>query len=83
MIVLHDLLLIKPTEDKKSVLVLPDNSKEIPQEGTVISQGPDVPENMKGKLVIFRKWLGDIVKYEEKEYIVIKYEDIIGVIDGK
>jgi len=78
--ILHDLILIQPKEDKKAILILPKDSTEMPQEGTVINQGPEVPENLKGKTVVFRKWLGDLMNYEEKEYVIVKYEDILIII---
>ena len=84
MIILHDLLLIEPIQESTKNLIVPDDSKEIPQEGIVIEQGPDVPQDLKGTSVIYRKWLGDPITRQDKKLVVIKYEDILGVLqDGK
>jgi co-chaperonin GroES (HSP10) len=74
---LHDLVLIKPTEEKESVLVKPTSSKETPSTGTVIEVGPDVSTALRKKRVVYRKWMGDEVIFDDKKYIILREEDIL------
>lgn len=80
--VLNDLVLIKPKEEEKSVLVTPNSSKEFPQEGTVIGHGPEV-EIEDGDEVVYRKWTGDIVNIEGVDFVVVRFEDVLLILDKK
>lgn len=75
--ILHDLVVIKPHEEEESVLVRPDSSKETPSAGVVIGVGPEVNSTLKGKDVIYRKWMGDAITINDKEYVIVKEEDIL------
>ena len=69
-------------------IYLPDNAKgDKPQTGKVLAVGADdvkdglkitAPANV-GDTVIFKKWGGNEVKIENKEYMFIKFEDIMAV----
>ncbi|MCL6601610.1 MAG: co-chaperone GroES [Paenibacillus sp.] len=69
-------------------IVLPDSSKEKPQEGTVIAVGSGalkdgvrVPLEVKeGDRVLFSKYAGTEVKYEGKEYLIMKESDIHAIL---
>ncbi|ASA26089.1 co-chaperone GroES [Paenibacillus donghaensis] len=69
-------------------IVLPDSSKEKPQEGTVIAigsgalkDGVRVPLEVKeGDRVLFSKYAGTEVKYEGKEYLIMKESDIHAIL---
>ncbi|MCE5168888.1 co-chaperone GroES [Paenibacillus profundus] len=69
-------------------IVLPDSAKEKPQEGKVIAvgngvwkDGQRVPLDVKeGDVVIFSKYAGTEIKYEGKEYLIMKESDIHAVI---
>jgi len=67
----------------KSGLVLPETaSKERPQEGKVIAIGDsDKIKVKKGQTVIFAKYSGSEIKLGEEEYLIIKYEDILAVME--
>jgi chaperonin GroES len=77
-------------EDKTaSGIVLPETAKEKPQEGHVIAvgtgrldeRGNRVPVEVKeGDRVIFSKYAGSEVKYEEKEYLILRESDILAVL---
>lgn len=80
--VLNDLVLIKPKEEEKSVLVTPESSKEFPQEGTVIGHGPNV-DIKNGDKVVYRKWTGDIVNIDDVNFVVVRFEDVLLILDKK
>jgi len=79
--ILHDLVLIKPAEEKESPLCLPDASKQMPQEGEVIEVGPEVLNINIGDRVVFRKWVGDLVELHDVPYVATKAEDILLVLE--
>ena len=76
-------------ETTKSGIVLPGQAKEKPQQAEVIAVGPggivDGKEvTMQGKAgdkVIFSKYSGTEVKIDEDEYIIVKQNDILAVIE--
>ena len=75
-------------ETTKSGIVLPGQSKEKPQQAEVIAVGPGgVVEGKEVKLevkvgdqVIYSKYAGTEVKLDEDEYIIVKQNDILAVI---
>ena len=76
-------------ETTKSGIVLPGQSKEKPQQAEVIAVGPggvvdgkEVKMEVKvGDQVIYSKYSGTEVKLEEDEYIIVKQNDILAVIE--
>ena len=81
-------LLIEPLEKEvktASGIYLPDNAGEKPQKGKVIAVGTktfvDCHEvespAKKGETVLYKKWGGNEIKIENKEYIIVKFEDIL------
>jgi chaperonin GroES len=89
---LHDRIVIKRIEAEAktaSGIIIPDNAKEKPQEGEVISVGPGgrdesgklIPIDVKaGDHVLFGKWSGTEVKIEGDEYLIMKESDVMGVL---
>ena len=75
-------------ETTKSGIVLPGQNKKKPQQAEVIAVGPggvvdgkEVKMEVKvGDQVIFSKYAGTEVKLEEDEYIIVKQNDILAVI---
>ncbi len=75
-------------ETTKSGIVLPGQSKEKPQQAEVIAVGPggvvdgkEIKMEVKvGDNVIFSKYSGTEVKIDEEEYIIVKQNDILAVI---
>ena len=75
-------------ETTKSGIVLPGQSKEKPQQAEVIAVGPggvvegkEVKMEVKvGDHVIYSKYAGTEVKLDEDEYIIVKQNDILAVI---
>ena len=76
-------------ETTKSGIVLPGQAKEKPQQAEVIAVGPggivdgkEVTMQVKaGDKVIFSKYSGTEVKIDEDEYIIVKQNDILAVIE--
>lgn len=76
---------IEAVETTKSGIVLPGAAKEKPQEAEIVSVGPGT-EDVKmevtvGDRVLFSKYSGTEVKIEDKEYIILKQEEILAVIE--
>lgn len=84
LIPLGDRLVIKQVvaeETTKSGIVLPGQTKEKPQEATIVAVGKDVKEELKvGDTVIYSKYAGNNVKVDDVEYIIIKEEDVLAVL---
>ncbi|WP_209125082.1 co-chaperone GroES [Alkalihalobacillus sp. BA299] len=81
--------LVETEEKTASGIVLPDSAKEKPQEGKIVAVGTGrVLENgervalevKEGDTVIFSKYAGTEVKYESKEYLVLRESDILAII---
>jgi len=77
-------VLIEPAkQDAKTAsgIVLPDTSGEKPQEGMVIAIGEDKKIKVKkGQKVIYSKYSGNEIKVGDKEYLLVKNEDILAVV---
>ena len=92
---LHDRILIKRIEEKESVkggIIIPDTAKETPQEGEVIAvgngkkneDGKIVPLDVKaGDRILFGKYSGSEIKMDDEEYLILKEEEVLGVVEGK
>ena len=90
---LHDRILVERLEEKevkKGGIIIPDTAKEKPQEGKVIAvgngkvtdDGKKLPLDVKaGDTILFGKYSGSEVKIEDKEYLILKEEDILAILD--
>ncbi|MDL5044549.1 co-chaperone GroES [Oscillatoria amoena NRMC-F 0135] len=90
---LGDRVLLKPVEEKeqkKGGIIIPDSAKEKPQEGEIVALGTGrIDEDgkkveftvKKGDRVMYGKYSGQEVKINGEEHIIIKEEDILGIID--
>lgn len=63
-----------------SGIIIPDNAKEKPLEGIVKAVGSEVKDVKVNDKVVFGKYSGTEVKLDGKEYLILKLEDILGVI---
>ncbi len=83
-------VLIEPLDAETktaSGIYLPDNASEKPQKGKVIavgasilSEGNEIKSPVKlGNIVFYKKWGGNEVKIEGKEYLFVKFEDILAI----
>jgi chaperonin GroES len=89
---LADRIMVKVLEAKevtKGGIVLPDTAKEKPQEAEVIAVGKGkvsdegktiAPEVKVGDKVLFGKYSGTEITVDEKDYLILKEEDILAVI---
>jgi chaperonin GroES len=90
---LQDRILVKRVEAEEktaSGIIIPDNAKEKPMEGEVIAVGNGrILENGErtnldvkvGDRVLFSKYAGSEVKVNGLEHLILREEDILGVID--
>ena len=69
------------TEEKTSSgIILPDSAKEKPEQAKVIAIGPDVKGIKTGEVVLYTKYGPNEVKVDDKEYLIVKEEDVMAVI---
>jgi chaperonin GroES len=92
---LQDRIIVKRVaeeETTKGGIIIPDTAKEKPIEGTVLAVGNGkVQEDGKvrsldvkaGDRVLFTKYAGTEVQLDGVEHLVIREEDILGVVEGK
>lgn len=90
---LFDQVLIKPLEEESktaSGILLPETAKEKPQMGQVMAIGPGnvtddgkkVPMVVKvGQKVMYKKWGGNEIKVEGKEWLLVEQKDILAVVE--
>ena len=90
---LHDRILVERLEEKevkKGGIIIPDTAKEKPQEAKVIAVGNGkVGENGKkialdvkaGDKILFGKYSGSEVKIDDKEYLILREEDVLAILD--
>jgi chaperonin GroES len=90
---LHDRILVERLEEKevkKGGIIIPDTAKEKPQEAKVIAvgngkvndEGKKIPLDVKaGDRILFGKYSGSEVKLEEKEYLILREEDILAILE--
>src|SRR5512136_1167486 len=89
---LHDRVVLKRMEEKEEIkggIIIPDTAKEKPMEGKVISVGPGKmmedgkrsPMDVKaGDRVLFAKYAGTEIKIDDKEYVIMREEEILAVL---
>ncbi len=92
---LHDRLIVKRMDEERktaSGIVIPDSAAEKPDQGEVLAigtgkvmeDGKVTPLDVKvGDRVLFGKYAGQTVKVQGEELLVMREEDIMGVIEGK
>ena len=90
---MNDRILVLRTEKEQKTtggIIIPDNAKEKPMEGKVIAAGPGkigddgkrIPvEVKKGDKVLFSKYAGTEIKIDGVEHLVMRQDDILGVIE--
>lgn len=90
---LYDRIVVKRLEEEektKGGIIIPETAKEKPFEGKVITVGKGM-RNQDGKLVkldvkagdrvLFSKYAGTEIKIDETEYLIMREDDILGVIE--
>lgn len=82
---LHDRVIIERLEETKTAggIVIPETvDKEKPQRGTVLAAGKEASDVKVGNQVLFGKYAGTEVKVDGKDLLVMKEEDIMGIIEA-
>ncbi len=91
---LNDRILVKRLEGEEKTaggIIIPDSAKEKPAEGEVVAVGPG-KMNDKGQRaamdvkvgdrVLFSKYGGTDVKYDGEDYLIMREDDILGVVEA-
>ena len=90
---LHDRVLVQrlnEEEKTKGGIIIPDSAKEKPQEGKVVAighgryeDGKLIPLQVKvGEKILFTKYSGNEVKIEGQEHLIMKEDEILGVLEA-
>ena len=90
---LHDRIIVKRIEEElktKGGIIIPDTAKEKPQEGMVVAVGPGRREDgkviavdvKKGDRILFGKYTGTEIKLDGEEHLILREEDVLGVVEG-
>src|SRR5215510_14070143 len=77
---LHDRILVERLEEKevkKGGIIIPDTAKEKPQEAKVIAVG----NGKAGDKILFGKYSGSEVKIDDKEYLILREEDVLAILE--
>jgi len=92
---LHDRILVRRIEEGETVrggIIIPDTAKEKPQEGEVISvgkgksndEGKVFPLDVKsGDRVLFGKYAGTEIKIDGEEFLIMREEEVLGILKSK
>jgi chaperonin GroES len=91
---LHDRIIVRRIEEgeqKVGGIIIPDTAKEKPQQGKVIAagngrmndEGKRVPLDVKaGDLILFGKYTSQEVKLDGEEYLIMREDEVLAVIEG-
>jgi chaperonin GroES len=92
---LHDRIIVERIEEGEQQvggIIIPDTAKEKPQQGKVIAAGNGkvkddgtvTPLDVKaGDTVLFGKYSGQEIKLDGEEFLIMREDEILGVIEGK
>jgi chaperonin GroES len=90
---LYDRVLVKRLEEKEQKrggIIIPDTAKEKPMEGKVVAvgsgklddNGKRVPLEVKaGDRVLFGKYAGTEIKIDDEEHVILREDEVLGIID--
>jgi chaperonin GroES len=91
---LHDRIIIQRLdegEQKVGGIIIPDTAKEKPQQGKVIAAGAgkirddgrlQPPDVTAGDRILFGKYSGQEVRLDGEDYLIMREEDVLGVLGG-
>ena len=92
---LQDRILLRRIEEEETTaggIIIPDTAKEKPQEGQVVAAGPGKVRDdgnvtpldvSKGDRVLFGKYAGTDVTLDGDEYVILREEDVLAVVQTK
>lgn len=81
---------VKNGEEQKGGIIIPDSAKEKPQQATVVALGTGVPDDQgkpqpfnvkEGDLVLMPKYGGTEVKFDGKEYKIMREDELLAILD--
>lgn len=81
---LKDRVFVKYSDEGEKTaggIYIPESAKEKPQKGLVEAVGSEVKEIKVGSSILFDKYSGSKVNIDNVEYLIIKEEDILGIIE--
>jgi chaperonin GroES len=91
---LGDRILVKRIQEEektKGGIIIPDTAKEKPQEGRVVAVGKGkvtedgkllAPDVKAGDRILFGKYAGSEIKLEGEEHLILRQDDILGILEG-
>ena len=91
---LHDRILVQRIEEEEQKvggIIIPDSAKEKPQQGKVVGvgqgkadkDGKRIPLDVKeGDTILFGKYSGQEIKLDGEEYLIMREEEILGVLNS-
>jgi chaperonin GroES len=91
---LGDRILVKRIQEEektKGGIIIPDTAKEKPQEGRVVAVGKGkttedgkllAPDVKAGDRILFGKYAGSEIKLEGEEHLILREDDILGILEG-
>jgi len=91
---LHDRIIVQRLEEGEQQIggiIIPDSAKEKPQQGKVLAvgsgkindEGTRIPLDVKpGNLILFGKYSGQEIKLDGEEYLIVKEDEVLAVIEG-
>ena len=91
---LHDRIIIQRLEEgeqKVGGIIIPDSAKEKPQQGKVIAAGAgkvrdngkrQAPDVKAGDRILFGKYAGQEIKLDGEEYLIMREDEVLAVIEG-
>ena len=92
---LHDRIIVERIEEGEQQvggIIIPDTAKEKPQQGKIIAAGNGKVKDdgsvtplavMAGDTVLFGKYSGQEIKLDGEEFLIMREDEILGVIEGK
>ena len=92
---LHDRIIVHRLEEgeqKIGGIIIPDTAKEKPQQGRVMAagngkakdDGKRIPLDVKaGDTILFGKYSGQEIKIDGQEYLIMREDEVLGVIEGR
>ena len=90
---LHDRIMVERLEEqevRRGSIIIPDTAKEKPQEGKVVAvgtgkvgdDGKKIPLDVEtGNKILFGKYSGSEVKIDDKEYLIMREEDVLAILE--
>ena len=93
---LYDRIVVKRIEEQETVrggIIIPDSAKEKPQEGEVVAVGKGKRNEKDGTLtaldvqvgdrILFGKYSGSDIKLDGEEYMIMREDEVLGVLDAQ